>query len=87
MRFWTWRLKFHATQGPDIEFGVFLPSQRHFGGSMNGRDDDVLFFEGKDLTHHRNTVFDSRYFAGVFKPCYASCHASYPLVPSLQSGA
>ncbi len=76
MRFWTWRLKFHATQGTDIEFGVFLPSKRHFGGPMNGRDDEVLFFEGKDLTQYGYPIFDSRYFAGIFKPSFASCHSS-----------
>jgi len=75
MRFGTWRLKFHATQGPDIKFGVFFPSKRHFGGSMNGRDDDVLFLEGKDLTDYGNTVLYSRYFAGIFKPCFTSCHS------------
>jgi len=75
MRFWAWRLKFHATQGANIQFGVLFPSKRHFGGSMNGRDDDVFFFESKDLTQHGYPVFYSRYFAGVFKPCYASCHS------------
>ena len=33
---------------------------------------------GKDLTKHRYTVFDSRYFAGVFKACFASRHSRYP---------
>ncbi len=71
MRLLTWRQNFHATQGTDIELGMFFPSKRHFGGSMNGRDDDVLFLEGKDLAKHGYVVLDSRYFAGVL-----SCRGS-----------
>jgi len=74
VRFWTWRLKFHASQGTNIELGVLFPSKRHFGRSVNGRDDEVLFFESKDLTQYGYPVFNSRYFAGVFKPCFAYCH-------------
>ena len=59
---------------------MVLPSQRNLRGSIDRRDDEVLFLESKDFSEYGYSVLDARYFASIFEPDFTSPHVDHSAV-------